>query len=116
MTDGIGAELDLTGHADGLDAISLLFGESQGRAVVSVRGGDAHAVLDAAKRHGVEAMRIGTTGGETLSIRRNGVELIESKVAELRRVWTSSFAQLLSGDTIETVIAGKGHEEDLIVA
>jgi hypothetical protein len=61
-------------------------------------------------------MRVGTTGGELLSIRRNGVELAETKVAELRRVWTSAFAQLLSGDTIDAVIAGKGHEEDLIVA
>ncbi len=114
--DGIGCEIDLTGHADGLDAISLLYGESQGRAILSVRGGEAHMVLDAARRHGVGAMRIGTTGGDTVVIRRHGVELVEAKVAELRRVWTASFAQLLSGDTVETVIAGKGHEEDLIVA
>jgi phosphoribosylformylglycinamidine synthase len=116
VMDGIGAAIDLTGHAEGLDAISLLYGESQARAIISVRGGDAHAVLDAAMRHGVAAMRVGTTGGELLSIRRNGVELAETKVAELRRVWTSAFAQLLSGDTIDAVIAGKGHEEDLIVA
>jgi phosphoribosylformylglycinamidine synthase len=114
--DGIGAEIDLTGHADGLDAVSLLYGESQGRAILSVRGGEAHAVLDAAQRHGVSAMRIGTTGGDTLAIRRNGVELVEAKLGELRRIWTSAFAQLLSGDSIETVIAGSGHEEDLILA
>ncbi|MGK2855812.1 MAG: phosphoribosylformylglycinamidine synthase subunit PurL [Thermoanaerobaculia bacterium] len=116
VMDGIGAEIDLTGHADGIDAISLLYGESQARAILSVRGGEALSVLDAARRHGVGAMRVGSTGGDTLAIRRNGVELVESKVTGLRRIWTASFAQLLSGETIETVIAGKGHEEDLIVA
>jgi hypothetical protein len=32
------------------------------------------------------------------------------------RIWTSAFASLLSGDSVDDVIRGKVHSEDLIAA
>jgi len=114
--DGMGAVVDLTGHADDLDALSLLFSESQGRAVVSVRGGDVNRVLEMAGKRGVPAVRIGTTGGDILAVRRNGQEIVEIGVSSMREIWRGAFAALLAGDSIDDILAGKGHEEDIIVA
>jgi len=114
--EGIGCVVDLTGHADDLDAVSLLFSESQARAVLSVRGGDVKRALEMAAKKGVPAVRIGTTGGDLLAVRRHGVELVEVKVESLRRIWRGAFAALLAGDSIDDILAGRGHEEDIIVA
>jgi phosphoribosylformylglycinamidine synthase len=114
--DGTGCVVDLTGHADDLDAVSVLFSESQGRAVLSVRGGDVRRVLEMSSKRGVPAVRIGTTGGAVFAIRRDGVELVEAPVASIRGIWRGAFAALLAGDSIDDILAGKGHEEDIIVA
>jgi phosphoribosylformylglycinamidine synthase len=47
---------------DDLPPIAVLFGEAQGRVVVSCAPGDVEAVLAAADDHGVPARRIGTVG------------------------------------------------------
>jgi phosphoribosylformylglycinamidine synthase subunit PurL len=112
---GIGCVADLTGHADDLDAASLLFGESQGRVIASVRGGDVPRVLEMAARRGVPAIRIGTTGGGIVAVRRHGVELVEASVASLRRIWRDAFAAQLAGDSVDDILAGRAHEEDIIV-
>jgi len=113
--EGVGCVVDLSDHADDLDAVSLLFAESQGRAIASVRGGDVQRVLEAAKKRGVPAARIGTTGGKIIVVRRHGVELVETRVASMAELWRSAFAALLAGDTIDDVLAGRAHEEDIIV-
>ena len=106
--DGIGAHVDLAGHADDLDAISLLFSESQARAIVATA--DVDAVLAAASRRGVAAVRIGHTAHGTFLIERNGVPLVRIAAQEVARVWHSSFALLLGGDTIDQVLAGVGED------
>ncbi len=113
--NGIGCVVDLTGHADDLDAISLLFSESQGRVVISVRGGDVQRVVEMTSRRGVPATRIGTTGGKLLAVRRQGVELLEVDVDSMAEIWRSALASLLAGDSIDDILAGKGHTEDIIV-
>jgi phosphoribosylformylglycinamidine synthase subunit PurL len=105
---GIGAHVDLGGHADELDAVALLFSESQARVLVATS--DAEGVLDAASSRGVAAKRIGHTAHGTFLIERNGVPLIRVAAQELNRVWSSAFALLLGGDTIDEVLRGVGEE------
>lgn len=58
-TNGLGANVDLSAW-EALPLRALLFGEAQGRALVSTS--DAPAVLAIAARHGVPAHAIGTVG------------------------------------------------------
>jgi phosphoribosylformylglycinamidine synthase II len=111
---GIGCHVDLTGHADQLDAVALLFSESQGRAVVSSKPEHTDDVLLQAKTQGVPAQRIGRTQQAVFVIERNGVPLIRTTTPELRRIHRSSFALLLGGDTIDEVIRGVGIEVDIV--
>src|SRR5690606_8095813 len=62
MAGGIGAGLD-PGPA-GLPPHAYLFGEDQGRYVVTVPAADAAQILAAAGAAGVPAAAIGTTGGD----------------------------------------------------
>ncbi len=111
---GIGCHVELARHADDVDSISLLFSESQGRAVVATH--DALTVLDAARRAGVRAQRIGHTAHGTFLIERNGKPLVRIAAQELARVYRSSFALLLGGDTIEDVLRGVGDEAPDVMA
>jgi phosphoribosylformylglycinamidine synthase len=110
--EGVGCHVDLTGHAESLDAVGLLFSESQGRAIIATSRVDE--LLRLAGKHGVPAMRIGRTEPAVFLIERNGVSLVRTTAPELARVWRSAFALLLSGDTIEDVIRGVGEEAELI--
>jgi hypothetical protein len=106
--EGAGCHVELLGHADDVDAITLLFGESQGRALVSTAKTDE--VLRLARHHGLTAMHIGRTEVAAFLIERNGVPLIRTSTPELARIWRSSFALLLGGDSVEEVIRGVGEE------
>ena len=55
-------------------------------------------------------MRIGRTETATFLIERNGIPLIRTSVPELARIWRTSFALLLGGDSVEDVIRGVGEE------
>src|ERR1700733_15372133 len=66
----IGAEIDLSALPETrLDA--LLFGESQGRVVISVSALQAPKVLAQAKILGVPALTLGVVGGTALQIKTN---------------------------------------------
>ncbi|HET7706245.1 MAG TPA: phosphoribosylformylglycinamidine synthase subunit PurL [Thermoanaerobaculia bacterium] len=112
--DGIGCHVDLKGHADDLDAIALLYSESQARAIVTSSAPDD--VLQRAKDAGVPAMRIGHTGAGVFLIERNGVPLVRTTTPELARIWRSAFSLLLGGDTIDDVIRGVGEEAPEVLA
>ena len=94
--NGVGCHVDLRGHADDLDVIGLLFSESQGRMVVSCTAANRHEVLRRAKDTGVAAICAGRTSAGTFVIERNGVVLVRIATPELIRIWSSSFALLLS--------------------
>jgi phosphoribosylformylglycinamidine synthase II len=96
--DGIGCHVDLGGHADDVDAVALLFGESQGRALVATS--NATRVLELAQSAGVPAQRIGHTAHGTFLIERNGVPLIRIAAQELTRVWRTSFEKHLGGEDV----------------
>jgi phosphoribosylformylglycinamidine synthase subunit PurL len=86
---GLGAALDLTVMAaPRLDA--LLFGESQGRVVITVAPADAASVASAAAGAGVPADTVGSiTAGGTLSA-KTAQGPLEWSVAVLRTGWESS--------------------------
>ena len=65
MASGIGADLQA---ASGTPHPAFWFGEDQARYVVTVRESDAAAVLDLAGNNGVPVRRIGTTGGDALTL------------------------------------------------
>ncbi len=105
----IGAQIDLSAilpaleHADAkartpstpkirLDA--LLFGETQGRIVISTSALDAVKVVERAKLLGVKAMRIGTVGGDKLGILTGGNEF-SWPVADLYDLWWNSIARAM---------------------
>jgi phosphoribosylformylglycinamidine synthase len=91
--DLIGAEIDLSSVQGRLDA--LLFGESQGRIVITVPGVQAGKVLAQAKILGVPAMQLGTVGGEELKIKTATGE-VAWKVAELHDQWWNSIARAMA--------------------
>jgi phosphoribosylformylglycinamidine synthase len=96
----IGAQVDLaaalgagqTGGACRLDA--LLFGETQGRIVISVAAVNAAKVLAQAKILEVPAALLGVAGGTTLSIRAPGASF-SCDVTELRELWWNSIANVM---------------------
>ncbi|MGZ5474137.1 MAG: AIR synthase-related protein, partial [Thermoanaerobaculia bacterium] len=96
--DGVGCELELGGHADELDAVALLFSESQGRAVVA--SSNAARVLELARERGVHAQRIGHTGYGTFLIERNGTPLVRIAAQEVTRVWRAAFERALGGEDV----------------
>jgi len=112
--EGTGCHIELAGHADDIDAIALLFGESQARAIVTTSQPDA--VLRLAQQHGLAAMRIGRTEVAAFLIERNGVPLIRTPTPELARIWRSAFALLLGGDSIDDVIRGVGEDVPEVLA
>jgi phosphoribosylformylglycinamidine synthase len=76
-----GAQIDLSPWA-GLPLRALLFGEAQGRVVVSTP--DPEAILSIARRHGVPAARIGTVrvAGGLLKV-KVGERLLDIRVSQL---------------------------------
>ena len=73
---------------------ALLFGESQGRIVISVAGINAGKVLAQAKILGVPALRIGVVGGNELKIKTRAGEF-GAPVAELHDGWWNSIARAM---------------------
>jgi phosphoribosylformylglycinamidine synthase len=80
--------------ATNMRADALLFGESQGRIVISVAAINAVKVLAQAKILGVPATRIGTVGGAILKIKGPGCDL-ECQTTELHDLWWNSIARAM---------------------
>jgi phosphoribosylformylglycinamidine synthase subunit PurL len=98
----IGATLDLSSvlqspptlaSAPRLDA--ALFGETQARVVISTGALDAVKVVERAKLLGLQATRIGTVGGDTLTVRTGEAEFAW-KVDELHDLWWNSIARAMN--------------------
>lgn len=85
---GLGAAVDLSPAALGLATAEVLFGEDQGRALLSVDPALADRVLADARTAGVPAARIGQVGewDGVLAIRVAGAA-VALRVGELRRLY-----------------------------
>ena len=94
----IGAKVDLapltTGSAPQPRLDALLFGETQGRILITVSNLNATKVLAQAKILGVPACRIGTVGGTALEIHTNAGDL-KSNVADLHELWWNAIARAM---------------------
>jgi len=75
-----------------LDA--LIFGETQGRIVISVAAINAVKVLAQTKILGVSAARIGTVGGSALQIKA-GARALACDLRELHELWWNSIARAM---------------------
>ena len=80
------------GRTARLDA--LLFGETQSRVVISCKGLEAVKVVERARLMGVPAARIGTVGGDKLTIKTSAVEF-SAPLAELHDTWWNSIARAM---------------------
>jgi phosphoribosylformylglycinamidine synthase len=90
----IGAEIDLSAIKDvRLDA--LLFGETQGRIVISVSALNAGKVLAQAKILGLPAAVIGKVGGSFLKIKA-GDQSFTANLTELHDPWWNSIARAMN--------------------
>jgi phosphoribosylformylglycinamidine synthase subunit PurL len=90
----IGATVDLSTFKDTrLDA--LLFGETQSRVVITCPPLDATKVIERAKLMGVPAARIGTVGGEVLTLKTAGGECA-TPVTELHDAWWNAIARAMA--------------------
>ena len=89
----IGAQVDLSATKDvRLDA--LLFGETQNRIVITCAPLNATKVIERAKLMGVPAVRLGTVGGDKLTVKTASGEFT-APVAELHDAWWNSIARAM---------------------
>jgi phosphoribosylformylglycinamidine synthase subunit PurL len=89
----MGAQIDLTA-ADATPLDALLFGETQSRVVISVAPMDVVKVVERAKILGVSAVKLGTTGGSELAIKRGDTEC-KWPLAELHDLWWNAIARAM---------------------
>ncbi|MGG1311640.1 phosphoribosylformylglycinamidine synthase subunit PurL [Cohnella laeviribosi] len=81
---GLGAAVDFQSN---LRPDIALFSESQSRALLSARPERADELAAWLDSQGVPAQRLGTVGGDRLTIRVNGRAAIDASVDELRKEW-----------------------------
>jgi phosphoribosylformylglycinamidine synthase len=97
---GIGADVVLppADSGGGVDLLAAtLFGESASRVLVGVDERHVAAVLAASQKAGVEAARVGRTGGSTLRIAVDTDLVVDCAVAEAEARWAESLAHWLEG-------------------
>jgi phosphoribosylformylglycinamidine synthase subunit PurL len=80
---GVGARLDLP--AGGLRADVLLFAESPSRMVVTTR--DETRLQQLARDHGVPCARLGSVGGDRLTLLSSGRVLLDASLSRLHDAW-----------------------------
>jgi phosphoribosylformylglycinamidine synthase len=76
-----------------LDA--LLFGETQSRVIVTTKSINATKVIERAKLLGVPAVKIGTVGGDKLTI-KTGAGEFSAPLTELHDAWWNSIARAMA--------------------
>jgi phosphoribosylformylglycinamidine synthase len=86
---GVGATVRLADVA--ADPFVALFAESAARAIVTVPTDRLAELEELADRHGVPAQRIGTTGGDALTVEGS----FDVPLTELRDAWTSTLPEAL---------------------
>ena len=93
MAGGLGAEVELDGgHA-------ALFGEDQGRYVVALPESDAEALIAAAETAGVPARRLGTTGGDALTL-NGGQSIAVAELAAAHEAWLPGYMDGPGGESV----------------
>ena len=96
----VGAEVELPGK--GLRADETLFHEAPGRIIVSADPAERAALTRLFSDHGIAARRIGTTGGDALSIKLPG-HTVSWPLGSLHAAWDRSLGDLM--DTVAEPLA-----------
>jgi phosphoribosylformylglycinamidine synthase subunit PurL len=89
----VGATIDLSFNDSRTDA--LLYGETQGRIVISTAPNNVEKVLSEAKAAHVTAVKLGIIGGAALSIKTQWARL-ECKLEDLHDPWWNSIARAMA--------------------
>jgi phosphoribosylformylglycinamidine synthase len=94
VEEAVGAEIDLSGSAD-LSTRELLFGESQGRIIVSSSA--AERVLEIARRASVPCARIGTVrqSSDALTLKLRDSRMV-APLDQLRRAYHDTISSIMS--------------------
>jgi phosphoribosylformylglycinamidine synthase len=99
---GVDVELE-----DDLPLAPLLFGEAQGRAVVSCRRSDEAALLEIARSNGVPASRIGEVGAPGAAFRiRTRAGVLDTRTGALAAVYFGAIPRRMDGapETVEAAL------------
>jgi phosphoribosylformylglycinamidine synthase subunit PurL len=87
-------------------ARALLFGEAQGRVVLSCAPEALDGLLKAAAEHGVPAARIGTVGAPDGAFRiRTERAVLEASIADLAHVYGAAIPRRMDGVPAEVAVA-----------
>ena len=99
--NGIGAEIDASEVATAsLPAISVLYGESPSRIILSFPRSSLALIEDLASRANCPMTILGQVGGERLRIRIGDDEVISAAVSELENAWRGSLARKLEAEVM----------------
>jgi phosphoribosylformylglycinamidine synthase len=90
-----GAQIDLSFAADSARLDALLFGETQGRVIVSAAPLDVVKVVERARILGVSALKIGVVGGGELTIKAGAWEG-KWPLAQLHDLWWNAIARAMA--------------------
>ncbi|MEO8140555.1 MAG: phosphoribosylformylglycinamidine synthase subunit PurL [Gemmatimonadota bacterium] len=96
-TSWFGAELSLRGYGTAADDVALLYGEDQGRVVISCTGANEAGVMGLAKRLGVPVFAAGTVGpanGNLVLVTGSG--RYEWQVGGLRETYLTAIPRRMS--------------------
>jgi len=89
-----GAGVDVTLQAGSLPSAPLLFGEAQGRAVISCSADHVERVLQVARELGVPAMQIGRVAGDTFRLSA-GDAAIEAPLASIAEAYETAIPRFM---------------------
>ena len=105
----LGADVDLTRWAGTVAPDAALFGEDQGRAVVSLAPADLGALTGLAKHHGVPASAVGTVGAAGAPLRvALGSASLSRPVDQLRDIYENAIPRRLAAPDAATDPSGGG--------
>ena len=93
----LGADLsiDSLGESNRLDA--LLFGESQGRVLISVSDGNLEEVIQSAGQDGLSILQLGkSTSSGRLKLSIAGNEILDSEVNKMHKVWSEAIPEKMN--------------------
>jgi len=78
---------------DNMRSDALLFGESQSRIVITSKEKNREKIFNLARERGVEAMDIGRSGGERITISQGDKKLIDVPVAAAVKAWREAIPE-----------------------
>ena len=87
---GVTVEWDIDMRAD-----VALFSETQSRVLLSVKPENVDAVIAIAQENGVPCTRLGTVGGQDLTITVAGKKVLQTPVSELKAAWKDAIPCLI---------------------